>query len=160
MGRVLRHLQALHPRKDPSGLSTIDLSNSEAEAQLVAAFIKNPEAYWDLNDTGITSKDFLGNENRRVMKAIEAVVAGKKTPDLPNVIEALKAADNESSIAYATRLLSIPVSIAQAKEYSQTVKGLSVARDLAKAGSEIVSIATEERSDAQSALCMAESVLR
>jgi len=141
-------------------LSTIDLSNSEAEAQLVAAFIKNPEAYWDLNDTGITSKDFLGNENRRVMKAIEAVVAGKKTPDLPNVIEALKAADNESSIAYATRLLSIPVSIAQAKEYSQTVKGLSVARDLAKAGSEIVSIATEERSDAQSALSKAESVLR
>jgi replicative DNA helicase len=141
-------------------LSTIDLSNNEAEAQLVAAFIKNPEAYWDLNDTGVTHKDFLGNENRRVMKAIEAVVATKKTPDLPNVIEALKAADNESSIAYATRLLSIPVSVAQAKEYSGTVKGLAVARDLAKAGSEIVTIATEERSDAQSAIAKAESVLR
>lgn len=141
-------------------MSTIDLSNSEAEAQLVAAFIKTPDGYWDLNDTGVTAKDFLGNENRRVMKAIEAVVAAKKTPELPNVIEALKAADNESSIAYATRLLSIPVSVAQAKEYASVVKGLSVARDLAKAGSEIVTIATENRSDAPTAIAKAESVLR
>lgn len=141
-------------------MSNFDLSNQEAESQLVAAFVKNPDAYWDLNDVGITSQDFLGNENRRVMKAIETVVRAKKSPDLPNVIEALKAADNEPTIAYANRLIALPVSVAQAKEYASIVKGLAVSRALAKAGSDIVAIATEKRADAAEAMAEAESVLR
>lgn len=141
-------------------MTNFDLSNQEAESQLVAAFVKNPAEYWDLNDVRVTASDFLGNENRRVMKAIEAVVKSKKAPDLPNVIEALKAADNEPTIAYATRLLALPVSVAQAKEYAGIVKGLAVSRALAKAGSDIVSVATQKRSNAQEAMAEAESILR
>jgi len=141
-------------------VSNLDLSNNEAESQLVAAFVKNHEAYWDLNTVKVTAADFLGSESRKVMKAIEAVVKAKKTPDLPNVIEALKAADNESTIPYATRLLTIPVSVPQAKEYALIVKGLSVSRALAKAGSDIISVAAEKRADAASAMSEAESILR
>ena len=159
MGAVLPHLQACH-QGAPDPVSNLDLSNNEAESQLIAAFVRNPDAYWDLNDVGVVPGDFLNNENRRVMKAILAVTESKRLPDLPNVIEALKAGDNESTIAYATRLLSVPVSVAQAKEYAGIVKGLSVSRQLAQAGSKIIEVAAEKRSDASSAIGEAESILR
>lgn len=141
-------------------MSNFDLSNNEAEAQLVGAFMRNADAYWDLNDVGVTAKDFTNSEAKRVMKAIEAVTAAKKTPEFPNILEALKGANNESTIPYAQRLLTLPVSVAQAKEYASVVKGLSVSRSLAKAGADIVSVATEHRADAPTAMAEAESILR
>ena len=138
-----------------------DLSNNEAETQLLAAFVKNPEAYWALNDVGVTPKDFVGaTENRKVMKAIENVTKDKKLPDLANLIEELKGSDNEGTIDYVSRLLAFPVSIAQAKEYAGIVKGLAVNRELAMAGSQIAALAADNRSDAQSAMAEAESILR
>lgn len=141
-------------------MSNFDLSNNEAEGQLVGAFMRNSDAYWDINDVGITHKDFTGSEPKKVMKAIEAVVASKRNPEYLSVLEALKAANNEQTEAYAKRVLTLPVSIAQAKEYASIVKGLSVSRALAKAGADIVSVAAENRADASTAMSEAEAILR
>lgn len=127
---------------------------------LLAGFVKNPEAYWSLNDTGVVKGDFIGQENKRVMAAIEAVTAEKKQPELTNLIEELRGAGHESTIDYVQKLLVLPVNVAQCREYAQTVQGLSVGRKLAMAGSEIAALPAEYRADAQGAMAKAESILR
>jgi replicative DNA helicase len=141
-------------------LTTIDLFNNEAEALVLAGFLKNPGGYWSLNDVGLRHEDFLGGENRRVMRAIEAVTNDKKEPDLPNVIEALRQQGQSTTIDYLSRLQSLPVSVAQARDYARTVKGLSVSRQLATVGAQITSIAAEKRADADAAVAEAESLIR
>lgn len=140
--------------------SNIDLSNTEAEVKALAGFVQNPEAFWSLNDIALSPNDFLGQENKRIMRAIMAVTGAKKDPDMPALIETLKASDNFTTIEYLQRLGSIAVTVPQARDASKLVKGLSVSRQLALAGSQIAQIATEHRADAQTAISEAESVLR
>ena len=140
--------------------ATIDLFNNEAEALVLAGFLKNPGGYWSLNDVGLTYQDFLGGENRRVMKAVETVATDHREPDLPNVIEALRTGGQSTTIDYLSRLQALPVTTAQVRDYARTVKGLSVSRQLATVGAQITAIASEKRADADGAVAEAESLIR
>jgi replicative DNA helicase len=139
---------------------SMDLLNHEAESLFLAGLLRHPDAYFSVNDIGIEPNDLLGQENRRVLKAIAAVVADKKVPELPNVLEELRGGDAALTIEYVQRLLAMPCSTAQAMEYAKTVKGLSVARQLTQAGASIIELAREHRSDADSAIAEAESLIR
>ena len=139
---------------------TMDLFNHEAETHLLAGLLRHPDAYWSIDDVGLRPEDFLGQENRRVFKAIAAVVADKKEPDLPLVLEELRGGDSAIAIEYVTRLNQMPCSTAQAMEYAKTVKGLSVNRQLTQAGASIIELAQEHRADADSAISDAEALLR
>ena len=140
--------------------SGLDLFNTEAESQLLAGLLRNPDAYFDINDLGLTASDFMGPENKRVMKAIEAVAAEKKVPELPLVLEAVRLSGRDSTVEYLTGLQRLPCSVPQAKEFASTVKGLSASRQLVTAGARIIELAQENRSDAATALSEAESELR
>lgn len=140
--------------------SELSLFNVEAESQLLAGLLRNPEAYFDINDIGLTASDFMGPENKRVMKAIEAVTRDKRVPELPLVLEAVRLAGRDSTAEYLNGLQKLPCSIPQAKEFGATVKGLSASRQLVTAGARIIELAQENRSDAASALAEAESELR
>lgn len=140
--------------------SGLDLFNTEAESKLLAGLLRNPEAYWDVNDVGLTGSDFMGPENKRVMKAIEAVVAEKKVPELPLVLEQVRLSGRDSTVEYLSGLQRVPCSIPQAKEFVGTVKGLSASRQLVTAGTRIIELAQENRSDAATALADAETELR
>lgn len=136
-----------------------DLINTEAEALVLAAMLRYPDEYYSVNDVGLKSNDFIGGENRKVMKAISAVVDGKRVPDLPLVLEEVRLSGSDSTAEYVTSLLSVPCSIAQAHEYARTVKGLSTSRALANAGAKIIEVARDKRSDYESAVAEAESLL-
>ena len=138
----------------------LDLFNQEAEASLLAAILRNPESYWDLNTVGLTASDFMGPENRRVMKAIEVVTGDKKVPELPLVLEAVRQTGRETTPEYLERLSAIPASVPQAKEFARTVKGLAASRALVTAGARIIEVAQSNRADAETAIAEAESELR
>lgn len=134
---------------------TTELFSQESEVLVLAAMLRYPEDFWSINDVGLTSSDFLGGENQRVMKAIASVAASKKAPELPLVLEELRLAGQETD--YAVRLSSEPSSVAKSHEYVRTVKGLSTARALANAGAKIIEIARSNRSDYETAIGEAES---
>lgn len=134
------------------------LNNQEAEVSALAGMLKFPDAYWSINDNGLTSKDFMGPLAAKVMRAVSIVVENHKQPDLSLVTEELSG--NEDARAYVQKLLSQPVSVPQAIEAARVVKGLSTSRLLQSAGAAIISIAEEERADADDALQRAESLLR
>lgn len=138
----------------------MELLNSEAEAMFLAGVLRHPEAYWSLNEVGLTHEDFLGTENRKVMRAIASVVSEKKAPELPFILEELRGNDNSLTVEYIQRLTATPCSIAQAIEYSRTVKGLATSRQLTSAGAAIIELAREHRADSETAISEAESLLR
>lgn len=140
--------------------SSLDLFNVEAESQLLAGLLRNAEAYWDINNCHLTASDFMGPENKRVMKAIEAVVDGKKVPEFALVLEEVRANGRDSTVEYLSGLQRVPCSVPQAKEFASTVKGLSASRQLVTAGARIIELANEKRADAGAALAEAESELR
>ena len=140
--------------------SGLDLFNTEAESQLLAAILRAPDAYFDVNSVGLTASDFMKPENRRVMKAIETVAGEKKVPELALVLEEVRANGRDSTIEYLSGLQKVPCSIPQAKEFASTVKGLAASRGLVSAGARIIELAEEHRSDASTALAEAESELR
>lgn len=134
------------------------LFNPEAEALALSAILRYPDEFWSLDEVGLRSQDFLAINNQRVMKAIRSVVNEKKSPDVPLVLEELRI-NGEESADYVLKLAEQPCSIAQGREYIRTVKGLSTSRALAAAGAKIIEVAREERSDYESALAKAESLL-
>lgn len=138
----------------------MELLNNEAEALFLAGVLRHPDSYWSLNEVGLTHEDFLGTENRKVMKAIASVVAEKKAPELPFVLEELRGNDNALTIEYIQRLLATPCTVAQAIEYSRTVKGLATSRHLTSAGAAIIELAREHRADSETAISEAEALLR
>ena len=140
--------------------SSLDLFNTEAESKLLAALLRYPDAFWDINDVRLTASDFMGPENKRVFKAIEAVAGGKKVPELPLVLEEVRQSGRDSTVEYLNGLNKVPCSIPQAKDYAATVKGLAASRGLVTAGARIVELAEEHRSDAATALAEAEGELR
>jgi replicative DNA helicase len=138
----------------------VELYNAEAEASVLAGMLRHPDAYWSINDVGLSSDDFIGTENRKVMRAILAVVGDKKQPDLPLVLEELRMDDGTLTVEYVGRLVVLPCSVAQAIEYARTVKGLATSRQLSAAGAAIIEVARENRADAERAMGEAESLLR
>lgn len=136
-----------------------DLHNLEAESLVLAAMLRYPDEYYSVNDVGLMHTDFVGGENRKVMKAVTAVVADKQVPNLPLVLEEVRLSGSDTTADYVTSLLEVPCSIAQAHEYARTVKGLSASRALATAGAKIIEVARESRSDYESAITEAETLL-
>lgn len=134
------------------------LNNQEAEVTALAGMLKFPEAYWSINDNGLTSKDFMGPLAAKVMRAVGIVVEDRKQPDLSLVTEEL--ADNEDARNYISKLLGTPVTVPQAIEAAHVVKGLSTSRMLQSVGAAIITIAEEERADSDQAVMRAESLLR
>jgi replicative DNA helicase len=135
-----------------------DLYNPEAEMLVLVAILNHPEDYWSINDVNLVASDFFMPENRKVMKAIVATVAEKKTPEIPHVMEEVRLAGGETD-AYVARLASESCSIPKAHEYARTVKGLSVSRSLANVGAKIVDLARDKRTDYEAALAEADTLL-
>jgi replicative DNA helicase len=138
----------------------MELYNQEAEALVLAGMLKHPDAFWSINEVALKSEDFLGSENRRVFKAIDAVVSERKQPDMPLILEELRVSDAGTTHEYLARLSTLVVSVPQAIEYARTVKGLAVSRELASVGAGIIEIAREHRSDTDAAISEAETMLR
>lgn len=134
------------------------LLNQEAEVTALAGMLKFPDAYWSINDIGLNSRDFLGVTSGKVMRAIDIVVGDRKQPDLALVTEELSG--NDDARDYVSKLLAAPVTVPQAIEAAKVVKGLSTSRMLQSVGAAIISIAEEERADADGAVMRAESLLR
>jgi len=134
------------------------LNNQEAEVTALAGMLKYPDAYWSINDVGLTSRDFLGSLASKVMRAIGVVVEDRKQPDLSLVAEELH--DNDDAREYIARLISTPVSVPQAIEAAKVVKGLATSRMLQAVGARIITIAEEHRADSDTAVMEAESALR
>lgn len=134
--------------------------NNEAESLVLAGILGNPEAYWSINDVGLSAEDFLGVGNRNVMRAIDRVVKARKTPELPHVLEMLRLDNDDTAVEYIKKLQSLGASTAQAKEYARTVKGLSVSRQLVQVSARIAELAREKRADAEAVMSEAEAELR
>lgn len=137
----------------------MDLFNHEAETITLAGMLRHPDAYWTINAVGLEPEDFALPSNRRVMRAVAAIVGEKKQPDLPLLLEELSD-EQDTMTAYVSRLMMQPASVPQAAESARTVKGLSTSRALASVGSQIIEIAREKRADSEEAVALAESELR
>lgn len=134
------------------------LNNIEAEVVSLAGMVKFPDAYWSINDVGLTSRDYMGPVASKVMRAIGVVVEDHKQPDISLVVEELSG--SEDAREYVSKLLSTPVTVPQAIEAAKVVKGLSTSRMLQSVGARIISLAEEHRADSDSAVMEAESMLR
>lgn len=124
-----------------------ELYNRQAEAILLSGLLRYPEEYYSINDVGIMPSDLGGRENRAVLTSIVAVADDKRTPDIPSIIESLRASGRGGTEEYLSRLSEIPCSLAQAKDAAQTVKGLAVSRALVDLGVKTIEVAKEYRSD-------------
>ena len=137
------------------------LYNADAENFVLAGVLRNPdEVYSIYGDATLESGDFIGTETKRIARAIDECIAERRSPTLPYIIEHLRLGGNDDTIEYVSRLNSLPCSIPDAIEYAGTIKGLSISRRLANAGAKIIEIAREQRSDYETAVSSAESVLR
>ena len=134
------------------------LYNNEAEMLVLVAILNHPEDYWSINDVGLVPSDFFMPENRKVMKAIAAVAADKKAPEIPHVMEEVRLAGGETD-DYVARLASEACSIPKAHEFARTVKSLSVSRNLANVGAKIVDLARDKRTDYEAAIAEADTLL-
>lgn len=137
-----------------------DLFNNEAEQHIIAAILRNPESYFEINDSDLEADDFANKDHKHIFAAILSAVAQKSDPAVPFVVEFLKSNGHSGSVDYVTGLTSVPCSITQARDYSKVVKSLSVSRKLGHAGADIIEISQELRTDYHGALAEAENVLR
>lgn len=137
-----------------------EVFNNEAEQLLLAAILRNPESYFDINSVGLDTSDFANREHRWVFEAILFTVDNKKDPTVPFVIESLRKNKHSSAIDYVGELTSVPCTVEQAKDYAKVVKGLAVSRSLGNAGARIIDIASEKRADYNSAIVEAERVVK
>jgi replicative DNA helicase len=136
----------------------VQLSNSDAEAIVLAGILSNPDAYWTINTVGLTAKDFNTGQSRRVMAAIEAVAGDRKKPERVLVIEEL--AEETKVLDYVEALNRVPSGVGQAIEAARVVKGLSTSRQLVTVGAGIIALAEEHRADSETAVAEAETLLR
>ena len=137
-----------------------ELYNNEAEQSLLAAIVRNPEKYFEINTIGLESVDFANKDHQAIFSAIEQAVEGKSDPTIPFVIENLKTAGKNKVVGYLSDLTTVPCSVPEANEYCKVVKGLSVSRRLGMAGAKIIDISQEKRSDYFSAIVEAENAIR
>lgn len=137
-----------------------DVFNNEAEQFLLAAILRNPESYFEINTVGLTPQDFANRQHEYIFDAILGAVESKSDPTIPFVIEFLRGDGHSKVVDYVGELSSTPCSVSQAVEYAKVIKGLAVSRNLGKAGARIIDIASEKRSDFNSAIVEAENVIR
>jgi replicative DNA helicase len=137
-----------------------ELYNNEAEQYLLAAMLRYPEAYWTINEVGLSALDFVNVENRKVAKAIFRIVADKAEPTLPFVIEQLRVQGDNDVLDYVSTMTTVPVSVAQAADYARIVKALSVNRNIGYFGAKVIAISQEKRTDYESSLTEVETGLR
>lgn len=137
-----------------------DVFNNEAEQFLIAAILRNPESYFEVNEIGLFAQDFANKDHKYIFAAILSAVEQKSDPTIPFVVEYLKSDGHSSTVEYVGGLTSVPCSVSQAKDYAGVVKSLSVARQLGSAGADIIEIAGEKRTDYQSTIVEAENILR
>ena len=137
-----------------------ELWNGEAEAIVLASFIRNPKDYYSVNDVGLEWKDFQFPTNKSLARAVLEVVDEMGEPDVPYIIEALNMTGDESAKSLLSDLASLPVTTEQAHESARIVKSLSTARQLQKVGADIINIAKEKRTDYEGAVADAESRIR
>lgn len=141
-------------------MSDSGLFNEEAENYLLAAIIREPEEFPNITGTmPFDSKDFLGAEPKKIAAAIAHCVNDKKVPTLPYILEALKAKGHGDTMEYVNRLASLPAGVDEAKGYARTVRTLSIRRQLAKTGGDII-LTARETPDVEDALDKAEQALR
>lgn len=136
------------------------LHNNEAEQQIIAATLRNPEQYFEINETGLIPTDFANRDHTKIWQAVFGAIEKKADPAIPLVIELLREKGHESVVDYVTELTTVPCSVTEAAKYAKVVKGLSVARELGMAGARIIDIAQEKRSDYFSAIVEAENTVR
>lgn len=136
------------------------LFNNEAEQYIIAAVLRNPDRYFEINEANLVPTDFANRDHTKIWQAVDSAIQKKADPAIPLVIENLRQSGHESVVDYVTDLSATPSSVTEAASYSKTVKGLSVARELGLAGSRIIDIAQEKRSDYNSAIVEAENTIR
>lgn len=137
-----------------------DLFNNEAEQYLIAAILRNPKSYFEMNGAGLVADDFANRDHQYIFRAILSAVEQKSDPTIPFIIEFLKTAKHDNTVAYVGDLTSVPCSVPEAVKYADVVKSLSVARNLGIAGADIIDIAQESRTDYESAIIEASNILR
>lgn len=137
-----------------------DVFNNEAEQHLLAAILRNPESYFEVNTVDLQADDFANKDHKHIFAAILTAVAQKSDPTVPFVVEYLKSGGHSGAVEYVGGLTSVPCSVTQAADYAKVIKSLSVARQLGHAGADIIEISQELRTDYQSALAEAENILR
>lgn len=137
-----------------------DVYNNEAEQFLIAAILRNPESYFEVNRVGLEDKDFANRDHQYIFAGIQNAVQERSDPTVPYIIEYLKSNNRSQAVEYVTGLASVPGSVSQAAEYAKVVKSLSVSRRLGSVGAEIIDIAAERRTDYETALSEAEVLLR
>lgn len=137
-----------------------DVYNNEAEQFLIAAILRNPESYFEVNRVGLDDDDFMNRDHRYIFAGIQNAVYERSDPTVPYVVEYLKSNSRPQTVEYVTGLASVPSSVTQATEYAKVVKALSMSRKLGSLGAEIIDLAAEKRTDYESALSEAESKFR
>lgn len=137
-----------------------ELFNIEAEQFFLAAVLRYPKEYWEINDVSLTAGDFIGTDNKRVARAVFETIAEKNEPDLPLVVEALKLDGNHETVEYASSLSTVPCSVQQAKDYGRIIKSLSVSRALGHVGAKTIEISQARRTDYETAISEVEGLLR
>lgn len=136
------------------------LHNNEAEQHIIAAVLRNPRRYFEINEVTLVPTDFANRDHSKIWQGVLSAIDKKADPAIPLVIEYLRENGYESVVDYVTDLSTVPSGVSEAALYAKTVKGLSVARELGMAGARIIDIAQEKRSDYFSAIVESENVVR
>ena len=137
-----------------------NLFNNEAEQHLIAATLRNPEKYFEINEAGLQPSDFANLDHQKIWKGVQGAIDKKADPALPLVIEIMRENGHGKSVDYVTGLTSVPAGVHEAAEYSKVIKGLAISRQLGEAGAEIIDIAMEKRSDYYTAIVESENIIR
>lgn len=137
-----------------------DVYNNEAEQLLLAAILRNPESYFDINAADLTSHDFVNRDHRYIFSGVLDAVDKRTDPTVPYIVEYLKSNDKSSTVDYVVSLNSVPCSIEQGVSYAKVVKSLSVSRKLGSVGAKIIDLSAEKRTDYDTAISEAEKMLR
>jgi len=134
--------------------------NNEAEQFLIAAVLRNPQSYFEINHNGLTASDFANRQHVQIWSAIESAVSDKADPSVPFIIENLRKANKPSAVEYVGDLQSVPCGVQEAIRYADVIKGLSVSRKLQNAGAAIIDLASEKRADYASVIAEATHIIR
>jgi replicative DNA helicase len=137
-----------------------DVYNSEAEQFLIAAILRNPKSYFEINTVGLSADDFVNPKHQHIFKAINSALQEKADPTIPYVVEYLRIDNRDGIVDYVSELASVPCSVTQAHDYAKMVKGLSISRKLQDAGVKIIDLASDNRADYFTTLTEAENILR
>ncbi len=137
-----------------------DVFNNEAEQFLIAAILRNPESYFEINKVGLNKGDFVNRDHYHIFAGIQSAVLERSDPTIPYIVEYLKSNARPQTVPYVSDLSSIPCSVTQAEGYARLVKSLAVSRNLGRVGVGIIDLAAERRTDYETAIGEAEVLLR